>query len=229
MEGDKTFDIKALPKARKMLSRYQSLSDFIRNASLSDKMVIARFLNTGEWEETPLNLAKLDDRTVRTWGDMLLHPYVGLDTRGLTRVDVGIGANIDLIKVEKAIDRTLTESYLDPVYRGSKTKAGRMWQKMQELFGEGGLTAPAGARDQTELQAIHDARSSRSKSADESRSNALTLDPGDPRVDIWERDPGRADIIGIDTPRKSKSSNSRRTSRKSSRSSSTLTQVRGLR
>jgi hypothetical protein len=29
MEGEKTFDIKALPKARKMLSRYQSLSDFL--------------------------------------------------------------------------------------------------------------------------------------------------------------------------------------------------------
>jgi len=52
-----------------------------------------------------------------------------------------------------------------------------------------------------ELQAIHDARSTRSKSADESRSNADTIDPEDPRVGRWMRDPGSMDVKGIDTPK----------------------------
>jgi len=52
----------------------------------------------------------------------------------------------------------------------------------------------------TDLQAIHDARSPRSKSADESRYNALTIDPDDPRVEQWIKDQGRSDVRGIDTP-----------------------------
>ena len=93
-----------------------------------------------------------------------------------------------------------------------------------------GKQTDAGVKD-TDLQAIHDSRSSRSKSADESRSNALTLDPDDPRVDIWERDPGRADVIGIDTPRKSMShsGSGKKLARKSSRVKDAPTQVRGLR
>ena len=79
----------------------------------------------------------------------------------------------------------------------------------------------------TDLQAIHDSRSPRSKSADESQSNALTLEPDDPRVDIWERDPGRADVKGIDTPRKRKIKSPPKPRPK--RSSNTPTQVRGLR
>ena len=93
-----------------------------------------------------------------------------------------------------------------------------------------GKQADADVKD-TDLQAIHDSRSSRSKSADESRSNALTLEIDDPRVDIWERDPGRADIVGIDTPRKSmsRSGSSKKLARKSSRGKDVPTQVRGLR
>jgi len=75
------------------------------------------------------------------------------------------------------------------------------------------------------LQAIHESRSPRSKSADESQSNAVTIEPDDPRVDIWMRDPGGADVRGIDTPRKS----SVRKPRKSKWASKTQTQVRGLR
>jgi len=93
-----------------------------------------------------------------------------------------------------------------------------------------GKQTDAGVKD-TDLQAIHDSRSSRSKSADESRSNALTLDPDDPRVDIWERDPGRADVIGIDTPRKSMShsGSDKKLARRSSHVKDAPTQVRGLR
>jgi len=80
--------------------------------------------------------------------------------------------------------------------------------------------------DVARLQAIHDARSPRSKSADESRSNALTIDTDDPRVERWIKDQGRSDIVGIDTPRKAKS---RKPARKMKRAGKMPTQVRGLR
>jgi len=81
----------------------------------------------------------------------------------------------------------------------------------------------------TDLQAIHDARSPRSKSADESRSNALTVDPDDPRVERWIRDQGRMDIRGIDTPRGAKSKKPKKPVRKANRGGRILTQVKGLR
>jgi len=87
-------------------------------------------------------------------------------------------------------------------------------------------TAKSEKETLTKLQAIHDARSPRSKSADESRSNALTMDPDDPRVELWIRDPGRADVIGIDTPRKTRS---RKSARKTKRASKIPIQVRELR
>lgn len=76
------------------------------------------------------------------------------------------------------------------------------------------------------LQAVEDARSSRSKSADESQSNALTIDADDPRVERWMKDQGRMDVRGIDTPRKGKS---KKPVRKSKRTGKVETQVRGVR
>ncbi len=70
-------------------------------------------------------------------------------------------------------------------------------------------------------------RSERSRESDERLSNADTIEPDDPRVDIWKRDPGRADIAGIDTPtrkRKIKSPAKRRP-----HSVRAETQVRGVR
>ena len=81
----------------------------------------------------------------------------------------------------------------------------------------------------TDLQAIHDARSSRSRESDERLSNADTVEPDDLRVDIWKQDPGRVDVVGIDTPRRGKSSKSKKVSLKSRKNTQTGTQVRGLR
>jgi len=81
-------------------------------------------------------------------------------------------------------------------------------------------------RNTAKLQAIHDSRSPRSKSADESQSNATTIEPDDPRVEAWLKDQGRSDIVGIDTPRKGKS---KKSTRRSKTGAKTPTQVRGLR
>jgi len=78
----------------------------------------------------------------------------------------------------------------------------------------------------TDLQAIHDARSQRSRESDERQSNADTIEPDDPRVERWLRDPGRVDVVGIDTPRKGKS---QKPVRKSKRTGKIETQVRGVR
>jgi len=83
--------------------------------------------------------------------------------------------------------------------------------------------------DVAKLQAIHDARSTRSKSADESRSNALTVDPDDPRVEQWIKDQGRMDVRGIDTPRKKPRKAKASAIRKRTYRGKVPTQVRGLR
>ena len=78
-----------------------------------------------------------------------------------------------------------------------------------------------------ELQDIHDARSSRSRESDERQSNADTIETDDPRISVWERDPGRLDVVGIDTPRKK--GKGKKPSRKSKRASKIEIQVRGMR
>ena len=83
-----------------------------------------------------------------------------------------------------------------------------------------------GADQTSKLQAIHESRSPRSKSSDESQSNAVTIEPDDPRVEQWIRDQGRSDVRGIDTPRKGKS---KKIARKSKQGTKALTQMRGLR
>jgi len=78
----------------------------------------------------------------------------------------------------------------------------------------------------SELWLLEQGRTERSKSADESQSNALTIDPDDPRVKQWIKDQGRMDVRGIDTPRRAKG---RKPVRKMKRAGRILTQVRGLR
>ena len=78
----------------------------------------------------------------------------------------------------------------------------------------------------SKLQAIHDSRSPRSKSSDESQSNAVTIEPDDPRVEQWLKDQGRSDIVGIDTPRKGRG---KKSTRKSKQGDKMPTQVKGLR
>ena len=131
LEGKIDFDTSALPKIEKIMSRHNSIDDFIKDESLSNKMVIARYLNTGKWEDKPISLAKIDDRTARDWGDMILKDYAGIDTRGLIKVDVGIGAHVDEFALEKKIDSTFRHC-LDSERQGSKMKAGRVFQKLQE-------------------------------------------------------------------------------------------------
>jgi len=208
LEGEKTFNVKALPEVEALLGKYASLDDFLKDASLADKLSVSKYLNTGEWEYPPLNLANVDDMTARTWSDVLLRPYVGLDTRGLVKVSVGLGAHIDLFAVEKKIDNTLRRSYLDSGYQGSKTKSGRVWQKLQDVFSKHTSST-------AELQAIHDARTDRAKAADERLQHSVVIEPDDPRADVWKRDPGRMDVRGVDTPRKSKA-RKRKTSHRSS-------------
>jgi len=91
----------------------------------------------------------------------------------------------------------------------------------------------------SELWLLEQGRTERSKSADESRSNALAIDPDDPRVEQWIKDQGRMDVRGIDTPsrkpRKTRASAIRKKTYRgkvptqSRGHNSTLTQVRGLR
>lgn len=66
-------------------------------------------------------------------------------------------------------------------------------------------------------------RSLLSQSSDERQEHSLTLDPDDPKVEIWKRDPGRADVKGIDTPHRTKKTLRKR------KPSKTDTTVRGLR
>ena len=77
----------------------------------------------------------------------------------------------------------------------------------------------------TELQAIEDSRSTRSREADERQEHSLIVEPSDPRVETWKRDPGRIDVRGIDTPKKRK----RRTAKRSRGPSKPDTSLRGVR
>ena len=52
----------------------------------------------------------------------------------------------------------------------------------------------------TNLQSIHESRSPLSQSSDERQTNLVTIDPDDPKVERWKRDPGSMDVRGIDTP-----------------------------
>jgi len=61
------------------------------------------------------------------------------------------------------------------------------------------LTTPA-PPESADLQSVHASRSSLSQSSDERQEHSRILDPDDPGVEAWKRDPGRADIRGIDTP-----------------------------
>ena len=83
----------------------------------------------------------------------------------------------------------------------------------------------------TDLQAIHDARSPRSRESDERLSNADTIEPDDPRVEQWLKDQGQMDVVGIDTPRKGKGKKVARKARKDSgrRVGKTEAQLGGLR
>jgi hypothetical protein len=58
---------------------------------------------------------------------------------------------------------------------------------------------------QAELQKIHNSRKPQSIAMDESQPHAVTLNPDSPKVRRWVNDQGRADIKGIDSPRKSSS------------------------
>jgi hypothetical protein len=51
-----------------------------------------------------------------------------------------------------------------------------------------------------ELLRIHAGRSQLSRATDERLSHQITISPDSPRVRAWIRGPGRADIVGIDTP-----------------------------
>jgi len=53
-----------------------------------------------------------------------------------------------------------------------------------------------------ELQAIHESRSRQSKAMDEAQSHHVTIEADSPKVERWKRNPGIADVKGIDTPKK---------------------------
>lgn len=53
-----------------------------------------------------------------------------------------------------------------------------------------------------ELEKIHERRTARAKAADEAKRNVVTLQPENPRVKRWRKDPGSADVSGIDTKNK---------------------------
>ncbi len=77
------------------------------------------------------------------------------------------------------------------------------------------------------LQAIHEARSLLSQSSDESQEHSLVVDPDDPRVKRWKRDPGSMDVRGIDTPKKGKGK--KRAPRKSRQDKGGSTSLRSIR
>ncbi|KKN59666.1 hypothetical protein LCGC14_0539930 [marine sediment metagenome] len=64
------------------------------------------------------------------------------------------------------------------------------------------ITSGGRSTSTAELQDIHDSRSDLSQSSDERQEHSLVIEPDDPRVETWKRDPGRMDVQGIDTPSK---------------------------
>ena len=61
--------------------------------------------------------------------------------------------------------------------------------------------APESSVPPGELQVIHDSRSKRSRESDEMQEHSLVVEPDDPKVAAWMKDPGRMDVRGIDTPK----------------------------
>lgn len=121
------------------------------------------------------------------------------------------------------------EKHEEPVYSGAGNRyryylvveAPEKMPKKPEEKAEGKLPAVS------ELRSIEESRSPRSRESDERQSNILTVEPDDPRVSSWERDPGRMDISGIDTPRKPKAAKGR--SKKAKKPSGLGSGLQGLR
>jgi N12 class adenine-specific DNA methylase len=70
---------------------------------------------------------------------------------------------------------------------------------------ETSLPEPDGRNGQysmKQIRQLHAARSERSQAIDESKANAKTLQPGDKKISRWIKDPGAADISGVDTKNK---------------------------
>jgi hypothetical protein len=57
---------------------------------------------------------------------------------------------------------------------------------------------------QDELKGIHESRNTLSRLSDEARKHGIVLDSDSPKVNRWVRNPGLADIRGIDTPSRKK-------------------------
>ncbi len=98
------------------------------------------------------------------------------------------------------------------------------FKRRQKIEGKKGLDALAEANDGTSLQSIESNRSALSQSSDERQEHSLIIEPDDPRVSTWKRDPGRMDVRGIDTPARG----TKRTKHKHDRKSP-LTSLQGTR
>lgn len=80
--------------------------------------------------------------------------------------------------------------------------------------------------EHSSLQSIESSRPDQSRMQDELLSNALTIDPDDPRVEVWKQHPGRMDVRGIDTPGKSAKSKTRRGRKATSKPAISLKGIR---
>jgi hypothetical protein len=71
------------------------------------------------------------------------------------------------------------------------------------------------SRGGTSLQSLESSRSPLSQSSDERQEHSLIIEPDDPRISTWKRDPGRMDVRGIDTPARATKHTRRKHNRKS--------------
>lgn len=106
---------------------------------------------------------------------------------------------------------------------------GKVWVRKSDgkkfaKLGEYPDLEPA-ATTVTELRSLEQSRSPLSQSSDERQSHSVILEPDDHRVEKWKRDPGSADIRGIDTPKGGGKPKVRRKSKKSTQATS-LRQIR---
>ena len=153
--------------------------------------------------------------------DAASEALIGAGVRfGLNETSIRKGASalarLDNKTVPEAFHVAEATQFLSPEFKVTKARQERF-----DAFNR------AIASTTSSLLSIHEARSPLAKSSDERQEHSLVIEPDDPRVAQWKRDPGRMDVRGIDTPKKSKGK--KRSPRKSRQAKGGGTNLRSMR
>ena len=123
-------------KAKGIARKYNlDYANFLNNASLNDKMIISKLLETGLFDNEVPQVSTWDqwlNTEAFMFADMLLRPWVCIDTRGLITIDPLVGKTINLSNLEKRLN-TNFETRINKDYCGYDTQAGMILRRLFNL------------------------------------------------------------------------------------------------